>query len=484
MTALDHLRAHWREIMALRHAAGLLSWDQETMMAPGGGAQRAAVQESLATVIHRMETDPRIPDWLATAEPAHDRDHAELREMRRAHDRASRVPSKLAGELARVTAAAQAPWAAARADSDFASFAPILADVVKLKRAEAACLSPDAPYDGLLQDYEPGATAAGITPLFDDLRRALVALGDQVAPICRQDISLTGTFPRADQLDLARDVAARFGYDFDRGRLDLAVHPFSSGHGDDVRITTRVDQADPLSCLYATIHETGHAVYEQGVDAALGLGVLGRGASMGLHESQSRLFENQIGRSRSFAGWLHGALSDRFGDLGLDEDRFHGLVNRVHPGFIRVESDEVHYNLHILMRFDLERDLINAKIDVQDLEEAWNTRFQADFGQPVPDAAHGVLQDVHWPVGLFGYFPTYTLGNLYAGGLAAAMRADLPDLDRDLSAGEPSTAVAWLRDKVHRHGATCLPRDLYQRVTGQDLSIAPLIAELTGKFVV
>lgn len=452
-------------------------------MAPGSLTQRGRVQENLATILHRMEVDPRIPDWLDMAEPVTERDHAVLREVRRAHLRASKLPVSLAAELARLTAEAPAAWAKARAAADFTAFAPVLADVVKLKRAEAACLSPDAPYDGLLNDYEPGMHAAQIAPLFADLRAGLIDLLPRVAPEFRRDIPVTGNYPQDRQLDLGRDIAARFGYDLGRGRLDLAAHPFSSGHGDDVRITTRIDPTDPLSNLYAVIHETGHAVYEQRVAPELNLGPLGRGVSMGIHESQSRLFENQIGRSRPFVAWLHRALGDQFGDFGLDADQLFHAVNTVRPGFIRVEADELHYNLHILMRFDLERDLIDMKIDVQHLEEAWNTRFRSDFDQAVPNAAQGVLQDIHWAAGLFGYFPTYTLGNLYAGGLNAAMWADLPGLDLGLTQGDPGQAVDWLTRKVHHHGAMYDPAELYRRAVGQDLSVAPLMGYLREKYL-
>jgi carboxypeptidase Taq len=310
-----------------------------------------------------------------------------------------------------------------------------------------------------------------------------VALRARCLDSARRPAPLAGSFPAEVQLRLARRLAEAFGYDFTRGRLDLAVHPFSSGSGADVRITTRVAPDDPFNCLYSTLHEVGHAVYEQSVDAGYALTPMGQGASMGVHESQSRIFENQLGRSRAFTGWLHDRMAAEFGDLGLDgPEAFHAAVNRVAPGFIRTEADEVQYNLHIMMRFDLERDLIAGRLEVADLEAAWNARFAADFGVAVPRPSQGVLQDVHWSLGLFGYFPTYALGNVYAGCLHAALRADLPDLDADLARGDPRPALEWLRGRIQVHGAALEPAELMTRACGAAPSPTPLLEYLETKF--
>jgi carboxypeptidase Taq len=278
-------------------------------------------------------------------------------------------------------------------------------------------------------------------------------------------------------------VARAFGYNFDRGRLDKAVHPFSSGSGQDVRITTRTNTADPFNCIYSTIHEVGHATYEQAVDEAYFLTPLGQGASMGVHESQSRIYENQMGRSRAFTGWLFGRMRDIFGDLGIqDEEAFYRAVNRVADGFIRTEADEVQYNLHVLLRFDLEQALMRGDLSVQDLEAAWNDRFLADFGFAVDRPSNGLLQDVHWSVGLFGYFPTYSLGNLYAGCLHEALRAQVPGLDASLARGDAGPAVRWLRENLQRHGSLREPRDTIRAAMGGEPSEAPLLEYLEGKF--
>jgi carboxypeptidase Taq len=261
------------------------------------------------------------------------------------------------------------------------------------------------------------------------------------------------------------------------------VHPFSSGSGLDVRITTRTVETEPFNCLYSTIHEVGHAAYEQGIDRAYLLTPLGQGVSMGVHESQSRSYENQIGRSRAFCHWLHGTMRAEFGDFGIDDpDRFYATVNRVSEGYIRTEADEVNYNLHIMLRFDLERALIAGDLAPGDLETAWNARFLADFGFAVDRPAHGMLQDVHWSVGLFGYFPTYSLGNVYAGCLFQALRADLPGLDADLARGDTRAATGWMRDRLQRHGGLLPPRETVARACGFDPDEGPLMTYLEDKF--
>jgi len=435
-------------------------------------------------VLHARRTDPRMADWLAAAEAPDAAGAAALRHLRRDHARATRIPARLAAEIARVTSLAQGIWAEARARDDIAHFLPTLTQVLALKREAAAALAEGGNlYDALLEEYEPGLPAAEIAAIFGRMRPRLVALREAILGTGRVPPALSGHFPEDAQLHLAREVAAVFGYDFARGRLDLAVHPFSSGSGADVRITTRVRESDPFYCLYSTIHEVGHGAYEQNVDPGHALTPLGRGASMGVHESQSRIYENQIGRSRAFAGWLHGAMGRACGHAGAAAaDAFHAAMNRVVPGYIRTEADEVHYNLHIMMRFDLERELVAGRLVPADLAEAWNARFLADFGVAVDRPSHGMLQDVHWSVGLFGYFPTYALGNVYAGCLWAALRADIPDTDALMAAGELGPITGWLREKVQRHGGLYEPRDLMARATGGAPTEGPLLDYLEAKF--
>lgn len=482
MTAFDDLMAFTRDTEALSSVAGRTGWDQETMMPRGAAAQRGEEMAALESVLHARRCDPRIGDWLDTAEPTTDVERAQIRHIRRSYERTTKVPASLAIELARTTSVSQGEWAAARAANDWPGFQDRLAQIVALKRDEAAALSSGDAYDALLRDYEPGATGAEIATLFDSMRPRLVALRERLLGAPRPK-AVSGTFPEPAQMALTRELAATFGYDFNRGRIDAAVHPFSSGSGSDVRITTRTSADNPFDCLYSTVHEVGHATYEQHIDPAYAMTPLGAGASMGVHESQSRIYENQLGRSRAFTGWLFERMRDTFGDIGVaDADAFCAAVNAVHPGFIRTEADEVHYNLHIMLRFDLERDLIAGRLDVADLEEAWNTRFAADFGVPVDRASNGVLQDVHWSVGLFGYFPTYALGNVYAGCLAKALRQDVPDLDTALAAGDLRPALDWLADKVQRHGGLYDPRDTIVRAIGGEPTADPLLTYLEEKF--
>jgi carboxypeptidase Taq len=479
MTAFDELLAFERDTQALAQIAGRLGWDQETMMPRGAAQQRASESEALEKVLHARRTDPRLGDWLAAAQAPDDAGRAILREVARSFARNTRVPERLAGEIARVTSLAQGIWAEARAREDVAAFLPTLAQVVALRREEAAAISDGDAYDALLNDYEPGATAAAIGAMFDRMRPRLRALRARVA----ESQPLRGEFPREGQLRLARKLAETFGYDFAHGRLDLAVHPFSSGSGADVRITTRVNESDPFNCFYSTIHEVGHACYEQNITPAFALTPLGSGVSMGVHESQSRIYENQLGRSRAFTGWLFDEMRREFGDLGIGgPDAFYATVNRVSRSYIRTESDEVQYNLHVMLRFDLERALIAGDLAVRDLEAAWNDRFAADFGYAVDKPSHGMLQDVHWSVGLFGYFPTYSLGNVYAGCLMQALRDDLPGLDGDLARGDLSGATGWLRDKVQRHGGLMSPRETIAQACGFEPSEEPLLAYLEAKF--
>lgn len=485
MSAFDDLMAHLRQTEALAQIAGRLGWDQETVMPRGAAAQRAEEIGALHSVLHTRRVDPRIGDWLEGADSgALDLvGKAQLRHIRRSYERSLRVPGELATALARLTALSQGCWAQAREDDDFAGFAPVLAEVVALRREEGAALAEGGDvYDAMLDDYEPGAKAADLEAMFDALRPGLIALRESAlngtsAP------QVTGKFDVKAQMRLAHELAQTCGYDFTRGRIDEAVHPFSSGSGADVRITTRTSDIDPFNCVYSTMHEAGHAIYEQSIDPAYALTPLGAGVSMGVHESQSRIVENQLGRSRAFTGWLYGRMKDTFGNFGIDgEDDFYAAVNSLHRGYIRTEADEVQYNLHILMRFDLERALIAGDLAPADLEGEWNKRFEADFGYKVPRASQGCLQDVHWAVGLFGYFPTYSLGNVYAGCLNTALRRAVPDLDAQLAKGEMGPAMVWLRDNVQCHGGLYAPRELITRACGFEPSEAPLMAYLKEKF--
>ena len=483
MSAYDDLMAYQRQTEALGQVAGRLGWDQETVMPSGAASQRAEEMAALEGVLHARRTDARVGDWLAAAVAPDAVAAAQLRQIGRMYRRTVKVPARLAEELAGLTSLAQGVWAGARASEDVAGFLPTLERVVGLKREEAAALAEGGDlYDALVDDYEPGMTGAGIAAMFAAMRPRLVALRAAVLG-AKAPAALEGVFAGEAQLALTRELADAFGYDWTRGRLDKAVHPFSSGSGHDVRITTRVSESDPFNCFYSTIHEVGHAAYEQGIDPAYALTPIGQGASMGVHESQSRSYENQLGRSRGFTGWLFGRMQAHFGDIGIaDAEGFYRAVNRVHSGFIRTEADEVHYNLHVMMRFDLERALIRGEVQVADLEAAWNDRFKADFGVAVDKPSNGMLQDVHWSCGLFGYFPTYTLGNVYAGCLNQAMRKALPDLDGKMDKGDVSAATGWLRDNLQRHGSLMTPRETVAKACGFEPNEAPLLDYLEAKF--
>jgi len=485
MTAYDDLMEFTRDTQALGQVAGRLGWDQETMMPRGAAPQRSEEMAAMESVLHARRMDARVGDWLeqidtAALDPV---GRANLRHIRRSFERTRKVPAALATRLARLTSAAQGIWAQARADNDVQAFMPTLAEIIMLKREEGQALAAGGDvYDAMLADYEPGTTGADLEAMFGAMRPVLSGLRAQIRD-AKAPARLQGTFDEGAQMKLTRQLAKTFGYDMSCGRVDKAVHPFSSGSGLDVRITTRTNPADPFNCFYSTIHEVGHGAYEQNIDAAYLLTPLGGGVSMGVHESQSRIYENQIGRSRAFTSWLFGQMKDAFGDFGIkDEEAFYATVNRVGDGYIRTEADELQYNLHVLLRFDLERALMAGDLQVSELEAAWNDRFEADFGYAVDTPANGVLQDVHWSVGLFGYFPTYSLGNVYAGFLNEAMRKALPDLDTALAQGDTTPATDWLRENVQTHGGLYEPREVIERAAGQAPSEAPLLAYLEEKF--
>ncbi len=490
MGAFEDLMAYERQTQALGQVAGRLGWDQETVMPRGAAPQRAEESEAMEQVLHARRTHPRVGAWLAQInEGTLDRvGRAQMRHIRRRFERSRRVPAALAGEIARVTSEAQGRWAAARSEEDWAAFRPVLDNIVRLKREEAEALVSEGHYggdlyDALLDDYEPGATGATLQAMFDAMRPRLVGLRDRVLGAEHQPAALVGRFDEGAQMKLGGELAIAFGYNLAHGRIDKAVHPFSSGSGLDVRITTRTNPTDPFGAVYSTIHETGHAAYEQNISRDYLLTPLGAGVSMGVHESQSRLYENQLGRSRAFTGRLFERFEAYFGAMNIaDPDAFFAAANRVHPGYIRTESDEVQYNLHIMLRFDLERQLIAGDLAVADLEAAWNDRFAADFGVAVDKPSNGVLQDVHWSVGLFGYFPTYSLGNVYAGCLAGAMRDAVPDLDDHLAKGDAATPARWLKDNLQVHGGLYEPAEVVERACGFAPNVGPLLAGLEAKF--
>ncbi|ADB53688.1 carboxypeptidase M32 [Conexibacter woesei] len=496
--ALQELRQRLAEIDDLGNAAGLLSWDQQTMMPERANAQRAEQLGTLSGIVHDRFTDPAIgrllgelegeEEALRSADPDSD-DAALIRVTRRDWEKARRVPSELAVELGRAGGLGHQAWVDARARSDFAAFLPFLERNVELKRRYVELFDDegwDDPYDVLLDDYEEGMKTAEVAALFDELRAQLVPLIAEVAQ--RADAidaaPLHGDFDAARQQQLVRGVLGRLGWSPDGWRLDEAAHPFATSFGpSDVRLTTRYDPSYIGMSLYGAIHEMGHGLYEAGVAPALARTPLASGASLGLHESQSRLWENVVGRGRPFTGFLHGELQrvfpDRFGTV--DSEAFYRAVNKVAPSLIRVEADEATYGLHIILRFELEREMIAGTLALKDLPEAWNARMKEYLGIDVPDDAHGVLQDVHWSAGEIGYFSTYALGNLIAAQLWQRAQAELPDLDAQLAAGDGAALRAWLGDRLHRHGRKFPPKELVQRIVGGPIAVQPFADYLRAK---
>ncbi|MGE3351448.1 MAG: carboxypeptidase M32 [Planctomycetota bacterium] len=488
------LLAHGREAFLLSSTAALLSWDQETGMPRGGGALRSQQLALLAGLCHERATDPRIADWLAAceADPAVQQDPlaaANVRGMRRDHARATRLPAALVRALAELESTAQQEWAEARAASDFARFRPLLQRMLELQRQKADCLrrGEQPRWDALADLYEPGMNAADLRRLFQPLRERLVALRQQLDRGTRPDDSFARCEIRPQRQEaFVREVLAAMGFDFARGRLDRSAHPFCTGAFGDVRLTTRFHKDNLLDALGSTMHEGGHGLYEQGLDPAHAGSPLGEAVSLGIHESQSRMWENHVGRSRAFWQWaapvLHRHVVADVEDVARhDAEALWRGANVVTPSLIRVEADEATYDLHVMVRFELETALLSGDLEVADLPAAWNARYADYLGVAVPDDRRGCLQVVHWSCGLFGYFPTYTLGNLYAAQFAAAARRALPDLDAQMARGEFQPLREWLRANVHCHGRRYEPAALCERATGAPLSSAPFLAYLEDK---
>lgn len=491
MTTFQTLVAELREVATLGSIGGLLGWDENVMLRPGGTDFRAIQSSMIARLSHERFTAPQIGQWLGelATEKLDDDAAVVVREAKRDYDRAIKLPTSLVEEISRTTVFAQSAWIEAREANDFSRFAPWLAKVLALRRQEAACIGSASghAYDTLLDAYEPGETVVSLVTLFDDLRPKLVKLIERILGSGRQapvEI-LQRNFPADQQQALSRFAAEKIGFNFDAGRMDVSVHPFCSGLAPgDTRITTRYNPHFFGDALFGVLHETGHALYEQGLPKAEHFGTaLSEAASLGVHESQSRLWENLVGRSHAFWKFLLPQTRERFPQAlaGVDEAQWMAAINDVRPTFIRVEADEATYNLHILLRFDLERAMLAGDLEVAAVPTVWNETFKKYFGRDVPDAAHGCLQDVHWSNGLIGYFPTYTIGNLLASQLFEQAQADLGDLDALHAAGDFAPLLGWLRTNVHRHGRRYSGRALCQHVTGGPLSADALMRHLDRK---
>ncbi|MCI0335367.1 MAG: carboxypeptidase M32 [Planctomycetes bacterium] len=490
----DKLCNHAREVALLTSTQSLLGWDERTKLPPAGGDYRAQQMSYLAGVIHKKQTAPEVGEWLAeladsslAADP-HSEAGADIVNLRRDYDRKTKLPQALVEEIAKLSVLGQQLWVEARKANDFPRFRPLLERMVELKRQEAAAIGYDKePYDALLDEYEPGAKTADVACALAGLREQLVPLVAEIAASERRPklSVLKRGFPIDLQEKFGRHATESIGFDFKSGRLDVTDHPFCGGAGPhDVRLTTRYDEDFLPGALFSTLHEAGHGIYEQGLPAdRYGLPT-GEAVSLGIHESQSRMWENFVGRSWPF--WEHfypqaqATFRDALGTVPLDD--FYFAINDVRPSLIRTESDEVTYNLHILIRFELELALVNDQLQVADLPAAWNAKYREYLGIESPTDSDGVLQDVHWSGGAIGYFPTYSLGNLYAAQLFEAAARNLGDLNALFRRGEFLSLRDWLRKHIHTQGRRYPAAELAHRVTGVPLSHDALLRHLRGKF--
>ena len=485
---LESLKNHLAEIEDVYNAAHVLGWDQQTMMPRRGASARAEALATLGRIGHEMFISGQTGQLLQRAGAnlngaSADSDDARLVSVvQRRWEKARRVPSELAGDLARASSIGQEAWIDARRQSDYSLFAPHLKRNLELARRYVDCFDEfDCAYDALLDDYDPGMRTEQVSVLFDELKAELLPMVKALADRPIDSALIETKFPIERQRILVDDVVRRMGFNSDSWRLDDTVHPFATSFGSyDVRITTRWDENFFPSGLYGAMHECGHGLYEAGVADSLQRTPLGRTESLSLHESQSRMWENMVGRGRAFCGVLAPLVGEQL-DTEVDPVVLYRAVNRVVPSFIRVEADEVTYGLHIIIRFELEQELIEGRLDVAELPEAWNARVQDYLGLEVPNDALGVLQDVHWSAGLIGYFATYSLGNLIAGQLWERVHEDIPDLEERIAESELAPLREWLRERVHRHGSKFSTGELLQRVVGSDLRVAPFVSYLKAK---
>src|SRR3954453_1343028 len=487
---LAELRQRLGAVSDLRSTLALLEWDQMVMMPPAGAAVRADRLATVERIAHERFIDDRIGslvEELRGLEESlpYDSDHACLiRVTRRDWEKARRVPADLAAALAKAASEGMEAWVVAREEDDYAAFQPWLDRQLGLKREYIACFDTgDDPYDVLLDDFEPGTTTAEGREVFARLKEELVPLIAAVGD-ARPGLG-DGPFPEAAQEELGLSVMSAFGFDELSFRLDTAVHPFCSSFAtSDIRVTTRYAEHD-LESLFSCMHEIGHGLYERGVSPSLERTPLASGCSSGLHESQSRLWENIVGRSPGFCRWLHPQLVATFPEAlgGMTPEGLYAAVNRVTPSFIRVDADEVTYGMHIILRFELEQELIAGSLSTADLPDAWNARFEEYLGIPVPEDRLGVLQDVHWSSGLFGYFPTYQLGNVMSAQIWNAAREALPGVEEGFERGEFSELGRWLRENLYSLGRKLTPKETLERVAGGPLDPEPYLDYLRARYL-
>ena len=492
-TKINQLKQLLAEVSDLHGAIALLGWDQQTYMPPGGAEDRGNQLATLSQIAHNKFTSDEVGQLLEDLEPLVaqlDPDSYENRLVkvtRRLYDKETRVPPEMVAEFAQLTTAAHQIWQEARAENNFGKFQPSLAKIIDLRQRYASIFTPfDHIYDPLLDDFEPGLKTADVKAIFEALRPQQVELIQAISERPQvEDWFLHQPFEEQKQWDFGVEVISEFGYDWQRGRQDKSAHPFTTNFGiDDVRITTRVNPEFLNPALFGTMHEAGHALYELGVDHALARTPLSGGASLAVHESQSRMWENLVGRSRPFWEHFYPRLQAYFpSQLGsLELNSFYKGINKVEPSLIRVEADEATYNLHIMLRLELEIAMMEGSLAAKDLPDAWNSRMEDYLGILPPNDAQGVLQDVHWSGGMIGYFSTYALGNLISVQLWEVINRDIPDLEEQIRTGKFEALLGWLRQNIHRHGSMFEPQELVQRVTGSKIDPAPYVRYLNVKY--
>lgn len=482
-TAWNSLTDRVAELEALGGVVQLLEWDQQTMMPKGGGAHRGVQLSTLTGLMHDKLSDPAVGDWLSALSEERDPIRvAAIRNIRRDHERAVKVPTRLVAKIAEASNNGFGAWMTAREANDFAPFRDSLATLVNLRREEIDALGPaEHPYDNLLDQYDPGSTTAQLVPMFARLRTELAAFIAEVSTKSGP-AEIKGTWDTAGQHHLSNRVISAMGFRLNDGRLDASEHPFTVGMGSgDVRLTTHLYENDFLGGLTGTVHEAGHGMYEQGLPSKHAGTGLATAAGMGLHESQSRFWENVIGRSLPFFQWLAPMITDQWPQHTHTPEAWFGHANRVERSFIRVQADEATYNLHIIIRFELELKLLSGELSIDELPDAWNAAYSDLLGITPSTPNEGVLQDVHWSNGLFGYFPSYTIGNLYASSFRYQMEIDIPDMWDRVREGDFEAILGWMRTRVHEHGHLMDAPKIFAEAVGDRDPVADLMAHLRGR---
>jgi carboxypeptidase Taq len=492
--ALTELKQVFNDAALLGSTMAVLGWDERTYMPKNGSAARANQLAYLAGLVHDKTTSRRVGELLSDIEGTElvndplSENAVNVRELRRYYDKQTKVPKKLVEAIAHAETTGQGVWVQARRKSDFKSFQVALDKMIDLKKQYAEAVGyANVPYDALLDDYEPGASTKSVTAVLGELRKELVPFVKKIIGAKRKpDLSIIQrSYPVDRQRIFGETASAAIGFNFESGRLDVTEHPFCTGVGPgDTRITTRYNANHLGQALFGTLHESGHAIYDQGLPKESYGMPMGSSVSLGIHESQSRMWENFVGRSKSFWQYFYPLAQSTFHESLADvkfED-FYFAINDVRSSYIRVEADEVTYNLHILLRFEIEQDIFNGKIKTKDMPAVWNERFKKYFGIVPKNDAEGCLQDIHWAAGLFGYFPTYALGNLYAAQFFAKAKQDLGNLDQLFASGQFGPLREWLRKNIHSQGQRYRAEDLVKVVTGKPLDHKPLMKYLTAKF--